>query len=260
MARSPRAEDALRELAALDLTHRVEIEAPAGLDDGAAAAAFARGRQFDCVAVAAPVFSSAAIGRREPGASLSAEDPGLLAQARAETATAVRTAAAFRAPLVTVSAGTLVGSDAPGGARRREQAVERLCRELSAVIRAEPGLRLALRVEAAASALLDAEAAGWILEELPARSVGLALDVAAARIREERGDEPCERWDQVAAGRLSCLYLSDCVGLEGGMPLGTGSVNPAWIARLRGRGLPAILKVSGGALRLILRESIGRLL
>jgi sugar phosphate isomerase/epimerase len=240
-------------------THRVEIDAPAGADDVAAAAAFARARLLDVVAVTAPFFGRAEVSRREEQAHLGDEDPSLLEQARREIRAAIRVAADFRAPRVVVSPGILAPREAPNAASLREAAVERMCRELWGILREEEGLRLLLRPESDPERTLGVEEFSWIFGEFAPGTLGLALDLGAVQRRHLRGGDARDDWEGAFAERLELLYLSDANEVEEGLPLGVGQVDAAWIARLRERGLTCVLKLSEGLPRLVVEESLRQL-
>lgn len=232
----------------------MEIDAPAGADDAAAAATFARSHLLDPVAVRAPFFGVEAARQREAAAGLTDVDPTLLEQARRELSAAIEVAARFGAPRVVVDPGLL-----PVEESARSAAVERVCRELWEVLRAEDGLRLVVTHRADSERGFGLRELSWLLGEFEPRTLGFGFDLGVVGRLEQAGGDSLDDWEDALGERIELIYLSDATDVEDGLPIGAGRIEPARMQRLLQREVPTVLKLSEGIPRLMVEESLRQL-
>ena len=91
----------------------------------------------------------------------------------------------------------------------RERRAETICRMLHGIARNLAPQRLLLLPGPDPLGFLDAECAGWVLDDLGALGVGLALDSGWAWAAEPRGGTKLGVWLERHASRLGFLLISD---------------------------------------------------
>lgn len=91
----------------------------------------------------------------------------------------------------------------------REEAADRLIRRIDALARLEPRVRFLLLPEGDPLTLLDEEVAGWILEDLPVKNVGLVLETGVLGLLETFGGPGVSAWLQLLGERVEMVVLAD---------------------------------------------------
>lgn len=126
----------------------------------------------------------------------------------------------------------------------REAAVDRLCRATHALASQESGVDLLLLPTDSPAGLLDPETAEWILEDVPRRNLGLAIDVGAAELARLRGGVGFSRWLEPldAHVRLLCLTDHDGAGRSDLLP-GAGRLDPGELRPFLARSRPAVVRL-----------------
>lgn len=235
----------LKELAALEPRGLV-LEAPGPEADLPRAMALLREWKVDVVAGVAPLV------RRGPAAAapagLLSESETVRAAAREGVGRTIRNLGQlhcgrcvlpFSEPLFEVDA-ALRGKILAGGdeatmalgawraahAREREQAAERLCRELFGIAREHSRVSLLLAPGSDPLDPIDLEVLGWVLDELPSGSVGIAFSTGALGLRTHRGDGRIEEWAGALRPRLGLLLWSDHdASMRDDLLFGTGQLD-----------------------------------
>jgi len=123
-----------------------------------------------------------------------------------------------------------------------EQALDQLCRRLHRLAAAESGLLCLLLPSARPEALLNPERCEWVLDDVPARNVGLALDLGVLGLRHARGGEAPGAWCERLGGRVGLVLVADTDGTRADLPAGMGSVDYGALAPALGRGVPRALR------------------
>lgn len=144
--------------------------------------------------------------------------------------------------------------------RGRVGALEIWAKRLHGLVRAHPGLKFDVLLEASPLGLLTADLFDAWNGEITSLGVGLFYDTAAAHLRALLGVEPAGVWTGRFARTIRGAYVSDCLEFTTGLLPGSGSVDFAGLRFALGREAIRVLKVHGPLHRLALdraRECLG---
>jgi hypothetical protein len=138
----------------------------------------------------------------------------------------------------------------------RAAAVERSCRVLHELLRRAGGAQLVLVPESDPVGLLDAETAGWMLEDLGGAGLGIAWDLGVLGLRDHRGIEPLAGWFAKTAAQARMILIADHDGRERADLLpGAGLLEFAALQSELGRTIPWVLRPDPEAGIAEIRES-----
>ena len=116
---------------------------------------------------------------------------------------------------------------AASAAAERESTAERLARRLFALARSSPQSRWVLLPSADPAAAVDPTTLIYVLEDLPALSLGVALDLGAIGLRSAWGGPSLETWLTAAGSSLEMILISDHDG-QARSDLGVGLGITRW--------------------------------
>jgi hypothetical protein len=108
---------------------------------------------------------------------------------------------------------------------QQNRLLDELCRALFEVSEAAEGIRIALTTPRPGGELPTLEIAELVLEDLGPRRIGYWHDAGRARALQTWGLTPEERWLDRLGPHCVGVDLSDCLGLEEGLPPGLGEVD-----------------------------------
>lgn len=129
---------------------------------------------------------------------------------------------------------------------RSEPYLERACRILFEICRAEPDVRFAIATPDSLLGFPNFKVLGLLFSELKGRNVGYWHDAAAARDQERAGAAPPRAWAGDFGERAYGASLADVQGAERGLPPGAGEIDFRLLRESLPRGIPAVLDVEHG--------------
>ena len=144
------------------------------------------------------------------------------------------------------SAGELLEEIRALVAGKREAGLERVCRALHALCRANPDLSFGLLHAVKPHEYLATAALRDVLDDVRAPNLGVWADVGALRAAEHFGCEPLSLVLPNFASRLLGLDLHDALGLRAHLPPGQGVVDWKLVADNAPRGAVRILDLEVG--------------
>lgn len=107
--------------------------------------------------------------------------------------------------------------------KRGQRQVEHLCRSLHTLMNECPEVRFAVEPAAELDDLLDFEAVGWVLDDLPA--IGYWHDVGSVHMRGKLGLAEHGQWLDGYSRRMLGVHLQDVAEDEDEVPPGAGEVD-----------------------------------
>lgn len=125
-------------------------------------------------------------------------------------------------------------------AEERDEATDRLCRVLHALLAAAPGLELAFVTPELPGCFPDEDALEFLFEDLSRHAIHYWHDTARSQVHANLvGGDPT-RWFDRFGSRLRGAYLNDAEGLERGLLPGEGQVD---FKALRSQLTPQVTRV-----------------
>lgn len=110
-------------------------------------------------------------------------------------------------------------------APHRLKHLDRLCRSLHAIARAQPGLKLAIETPPDPHFLPNPEEMGHVLEDLAGLPIFYMHDTGNAALLERIENIPHGRWLEALVPRLAGARLHDILGLDRHLPPGLGEID-----------------------------------
>lgn len=123
-----------------------------------------------------------------------------------------------------------------------DQEVDAYCRRLHHLARGEPGVRWLIMPSANPEALLTPERCEWVLDDVPASNVGLAVDLGVLGLRAARGGAEPGAWFERLGARVDLVLIADSDGVRSDLPAGMGSLDLRCFADGIGRHVPRVLR------------------
>ncbi|MFG0316762.1 MAG: hypothetical protein ACF8XB_05775 [Planctomycetota bacterium JB042] len=129
--------------------------------------------------------------------------------------------------------------------RRLEPVLERACRLLFDLCRAEPEIRFAVVTPAGPFELASRRALSLLFDEVRERNLGYWHDVGAAHLAHQLGLAAPHEWLGDLGARTFGATLQDAAGADLGLPPGAGEVDFRAAHEALPSGVPAVLEVDG---------------
>jgi sugar phosphate isomerase/epimerase len=136
----------------------------------------------------------------------------------------------------------------------REQAADTLCRRLFALCRSAPEVQHLLLPSGNPGSLLDPESVTWVLDEVRATNLGLALDTGLLGWRAMRGDDPVSSWFAQLGARVALVLVADHDGSRGDLNPGMGLLDLAAVRDGLARAVPRVLRPDPTLPEVLLQE------